>query len=130
MSNRLQSDKLCCPHCGSYYSSGLTDWNYPEWKVTTQYGSVVFKSRSQARIFDLLWRKQGIKGLTRERIVDIIYADDPDGGPELHYVSQEFMRMRKLLIPTGIAIKRGFSGGEGYSLVFVNPAEAAKYHNG
>lgn len=119
MSNRL----IACPHCG-YDPSKLTDWNFSEWKITTEYGIVNLKSQLQASMFDLFWRKQGIKGLNRNRIIEIIYADDIDGGTEPANITHEIARIRKLVEIVGIHIRRGFTGGEGYSLMFTTPEQA------
>lgn len=125
MSGITEAAKLFCPHCGSLYAPvKTTQWNITEWKLTNEFGTVIFKSLLQSKVFDLLWRKQGIRGLTRQRIIDIIYMDDLDGGPEPDTITHEMMRMRKLLVIVGIFLKRGFSGGEGYSLVFLTPEQA------
>ena len=114
----------CCPNCG-YDTSKITEWDFSEWRITTQYGSVILKSMLQARIFDLLWRKQGTKGLTRERIKDIIYMNDPNGGPECEQALRKVInRIRILVESVGIHVKRGYAGGEGYSLIFTNPQQA------
>lgn len=123
---RLQS-KLTCPHCGSLYEpEGLTNWNFTEWSIVTQFGKVIFKSLVQAKIFDLLWRKQSMKGLTRERIIDIVYQDDISGGVTANTVGMCIIRMRKLLVNVGIFIKKGNTHGVGYSLIFTTPEEAIK----
>lgn len=114
-----------CPTCGQDYQPKINDtWNFPEWRITTQFGSVTLKSNLQAKVFDLLWRKQGIKGLNRQRILDIIYLNDIDGGPEIHTMTSEMMRLRKLIEVVGIHVKRGYSGGEGYSLIMMTPEQA------
>ena len=117
---------VCCPRCG-FNSSTTTEWNYSEWRITTQFGSWVFKSNLQAKVFDLLWRKQGMKGLTRARICEIIYLDDINGGPENdRNISKVIHRMRRDLISVGIWLKRGYTGGEGFSLIFMTPEQARK----
>lgn len=114
-----------CPTCGQNYQPKVIDtWNFSEWKLTNQFGSVTLKSNLQAKVFDLLWRKQGIKGLNRQRILDIIYLDDIDGGPDISTMTSEMMRLRKLIEVVGIHVKRGYSGGEGYSLIMMTPEQA------
>lgn len=121
MSNRL----TICPHCGQPTQPKLTDWNYSEWRITTQFGSVELKSLLQTKIFDLLYRRQGVRGLTRERIKDIIYVDDVNGGPECEQALRKVInRIRIEIEKVGIHLKRGYAGGEGYSLIFTNPVQA------
>lgn len=121
------SDRQLCPHCHQSWQPKL-EWDFSEWRITTQFGSVIFKSILQAKVFDLLYRKQGMRGLTRERIVEIIYMDDLNGGPEdsQRYMSRVIHTIRAQLISVGIWLKRGFTGGEGYSLIFMTPEQAGK----
>ena len=116
-----------CPHCGQPWQQQITNWDFSEWRITTQFGSLVLRSPLQVKVFDLLWRKQGIKGITRERLIEIIYIDDLNGGPSLDAISQMISRLRKNLISVGIYLQCGQGQSrEGYSLVFMTPEQARK----
>lgn len=115
-----------CPHCQQPWQP-KTEWDFSSWRITTQFGSIVLRSPLQVKVFDLLWRKQEIKGITRERLIEIIYADDIDGGPSLDAVSQMISRLRKNLISVGIYLQCGQGQSrEGYSLVFMTPDQAKR----
>lgn len=112
-----------CPHCQQPYQP-KDIWDFSSWKITTQFGSIVLKSKQQVNIFDLLWRKQGMRGLTRERLIDIIYTNDINGGPTAWAISQMVSKLRKDLITVGIYLQRGNKSNEGYSLIFMTPEQA------
>jgi len=114
-----------CPHCGQPWQP-KTEWNYSSWCITTQFGTVVLTGELQVKIFDILWRKQNIKGLTRDRIKDIIYADDIKGGPEGYWtIYQAIKLLRRAIASVGICIQAAQGRSrEGYSLVFMTPEQA------
>lgn len=111
---------MLCPCCGQERPEETT-WDPERWRLTTKHGSVTLRGSCEKRIFDLLWRKRGVYGLTRQRIVDVAYADDEDGGPELGAIAQAMGRLRRLVGPIGVVVVGGTTGGLGYSLKFGDP---------
>jgi hypothetical protein len=66
------------------------------------------------RIFDAVAKSPGISA---ERLREIVWADDPNGGPEdrkcLHvHVHQ----LNKLLLPFGLMVRAPFGAGAGYRI--------------
>jgi hypothetical protein len=73
----------------------------------------------QTRILSAVWRGRGLP-VSAERIFDVMYADDPDGGPELPKMYAAFKeglhRLRGKLEGSGIGIvNSGYR--KGYRLV-------------
>ncbi len=113
-----------CPCCGQALPNEAS-WNPEARRVTTKHGSVVLLgSDRRAAIFNLLWERRGKVGLTRMRIIEIIYADDADGGPEGGAITNTMRRLRLQVAPLGIEIRRGRADGRGYSLVVTDPDSA------
>jgi hypothetical protein len=76
-------------------------------------------SNFQARILQAVWRGKG-HPVPTERIFDVMYADDPDGGPSRSAMYNSFKvalcRLRKQIEGTGIGVENvGY--GRGYRLV-------------
>lgn len=116
-----------CPCCGQSIAPTKIGWDFTEWRITTEFGSVELRSLLQTKIFDLFYRRQGVRGLTRDRIKDIVYADDINGGPECERALEKVIqRVRKEVEKVGIHVKRGYAGGDGYSLIFTTPEQAEK----
>lgn len=115
-----------CPHCGQPTQPKTTDWNYSEWRITTQFGSIVLTAELQVKIFDILWRKQNIKGITRERLMDILYINEINGGPQGYWgLNKAIQKLRAKLLDVGIFIQAANGRSrEGYSLIFTTPEQA------
>jgi|SRR6516162_11699329 hypothetical protein len=90
-------------------------------KICSQCGQVIAPKglrlpRIKARIFDAVQRRPGI---TAEELRGVVWADDPNGGPEdrkvLHvHVSQ----LNQLLVEYGICVR---SAGGGYQIRDMRP---------
>lgn len=112
-----------CTCCGAII--GEIDWIKEEWRVRTQYGFAILKSKEAVEIFDVLWRYRTKHGLTASRLIDIAYANDRDGGPEQSGLMMSIKRLRAQLTPLGLAINSGDTGGDGYQLIITTPEKAA-----
>jgi DNA modification methylase len=77
-------------------------------------GLAVTLSPLKARIFDVLWRNWRTGRLiTRDQMMDLVYANDPNGGPESeNIISVQVGLTREAIAPFGLTIK----GRIGYSL--------------
>lgn len=73
-------------------------------------------SEMQARILKPVWRAKG-EYIPTERLIDFLYADDPDGGPLNARGSFQIIlrQLRAKLAPFGVKIKSRYSVG--YRLV-------------
>ena len=103
-----------CPCCGRQLSenSGM-HWD-ADTRALTYRGHCLRLSRIRAAIFDAMWRNRGKRVLTLQQMMDTVYADDPNGGPESdNIISVQVNQMKKLLAPFGLSI----SGYKGYSLI-------------
>lgn len=110
-----------CPCCGATLDvRGDVIWNAAAGTVQTPY-AVARLTVHQAAIFDALWKSRGARRLTRERLIDVIYVDDPDGGTNVNSIAMAVMRLRVALSPLGIEIVGGTSSGEGYRLRSTKP---------
>jgi DNA-binding response OmpR family regulator len=70
------------------------------------------------RIYDYIAKHP--EGVTREQILDFVWADDIDGGPEFkNIVSVHIEKMRPILIEIGLTITRSRGPGSTYRLVAV-----------
>ncbi len=74
---------------------------------------------SQALVLEAIWRGRGLPVMP-ERIFDVMYKDDPDGGPGQAKMYREFKvalcHLRKRLVGSGVAIENcGYR--RGYRLV-------------
>lgn len=110
----MGSDQCRCPTCGALKveGDGIT-WDREGWTLSTSVGSVRLRGIVQVEMFDLLYRRRGTRGLTGSRIIDAIYADDPDGGIRDHTLVQNMNRLRGMVAPIGVLID---GGRQGYSL--------------
>lgn len=95
-----------CPACGQPLSRHSLQ--------PSQVRDVAGLSEFQLRIFDRLNRRFGAWVQTR-LVVDYLYADDPDGGPESanKVLNVEAHSMRRKLRPFGLTVRGKSSGGTG-----------------
>lgn len=99
------------------------EWRPEEWRVATRFGSAVFGGWRQVQVFDLLYKKRGTRGLTIERIIDIVCADDRDGSVCAGTMKTTIKAMRRTVEPAGVRIVAGTpSGRDGYSLAVAAPS--------
>lgn len=80
-------------------------------------GRAVVLTRSEAVIFDIVWRAKGHPVRTAS-IADALYAHDPNGGPLKpgNMIAQSMHRVRPALATLGVAV-RGAKGIGQYRLV-------------
>lgn len=65
--------------------------------------SLFYKSPIKQAIFDFI---RTHPGCTRNQIINSVYADDPNGGPEnVSIISAHLQQMRPTLTAAGIAIR-------------------------
>ena len=68
------------------------------------------------RIYDFVKNHPG--GSNRNQIIDAVYADDPDGGPEhAATISMHVYQMRRVLNPLGLTITSPRGRGASFRLV-------------
>ena len=108
----------CCPTCGSPLSDHAS-WNLEDRSLIAN-GIVVRFTKTEARIFDTLWRWRSRGPVPdREALMQMVYADDADGGPNsFENLSVLLIKVRKKLKGSGFAIPRAYGRPRiGYRLV-------------
>lgn len=81
--------------------------------LPTPYPKGVRLPKVQLAIFEAI-RKAGKHGIARARVREVVYADDPEGGPEFdNVISVHVQRINKALNPAGLKIQS--SRGRGNS---------------
>ena len=111
-----------CPRCG--YVPENIDWSISDWVVSTKYGDVTLAGKQQVELFCIL--QSNNRGLTRNRIVDLMYGQRIDGGVSWEAIGVAVSRLRVKLAPIGVTIAFGNNQGTGYSMKLVTPQEADK----
>jgi len=102
---------LPCPCCGGDVTNATVE-------MVLQHVQVLPDTR-EARILELLWKSKGL-AVPTARIFDVMFADDPGGGPGNNnalYNSLKFtlLRLRRKLEGSGVSIlSAGY--GRGYRL--------------
>jgi hypothetical protein len=95
----------CCPSCGQIIAPQNPFDGQPV----------------KARIYDFIAKRSG--GVTTEELMEHIYADDPDGGPDSpKAIAVHISRMNDVLIPLGLRIASSLGRGAVYRLWTVNEA--------
>lgn len=99
------TDQGCCPTCGAALREETLRWNVETRTFVSGAAAVRFTPR-EAMVFDALWRARHNGGIqTRERFIQLAYADDIDGGPTADQVlSVHLTHMRKKLEGSGYTI--------------------------
>lgn len=93
-----------CAICG-----GDVEFEHAPRKLLVQSG--VTLGTAQWKILDTLLKRPG--GVHESVLWDVLYADDPDGGPESHTIKEFLKRLRARLEPWGWTItKRHSSNAE------------------
>jgi DNA-binding response OmpR family regulator len=113
VSRELQS---ICPCCGQSTQSSSLQWNDSGKTLIGPSGALSLTTR-EGDVFSVLWNER-LSGrfLSREEIMDQVYALDPNGGPEGDNIISVYMsRLRKKIAPFGLRIIN--SWGIGYRLV-------------
>lgn len=103
-----------CPCCGRPVSE-LADlkWNVGA-RALVGHGMAVVLSPLRSRMFDLLWKRFGTGQLThKSKMMDELYSEDPNGGPESdNIISVQVIHLRKQIEPFGLTVR----GRGGYAL--------------
>jgi len=98
---------MTCPYCQNL--AGDLTWD-AEARILIGRGASVRLSRLQAKVFDLLWsrRNRGISLSARE-MMDLVYADDPSGGPESENIVSVVIatHLKPKLTAFNLTIERG-----------------------
>lgn len=95
-----------CPCCNQPLPETDVQWN-AQTRTVLRGGKAVSLAPVQARFFDVLWRARPER-VPREAIVQRVYADDINGGPESpNQVSVLAWLLRKKLAPIGVTIAHG-----------------------
>jgi len=72
---------------------------------------------TKRRILDAVQRHPGINA---ERLRDLVWQDDPGGGPECrHTLYVHVNQLNRRLAPAGIAVRAARGGSAGYRIVSV-----------
>ncbi|MDP1587299.1 MAG: helix-turn-helix domain-containing protein, partial [Prosthecobacter sp.] len=103
-----------CPCCGQTIApANAPKWNENSRTIVVGDGVAVL-TPMQARMFSMLWRAwPSGRLISVEQMMNHLYADDPNGGPEYHNtVSVQISHMRKKLEPLGLTIR----GRHGYAI--------------
>jgi hypothetical protein len=98
---------MTCPYCQNI--AGDLVWD-SEARILRGRGAMVRMSRMQAKVFGALWdrRHRGVQ-LSNREMIDLVYADDPSGGPESENICGVIIaqQIKPKLGPFGITIERG-----------------------
>lgn len=111
-----------CPCCGQHLPL-LADLRWcVDSRALTGYGSAVILSPLRSKIFNVLWRSWRTgRIISRSEMTDIVYADDPNGGPESeNIISVQMGVLRKDIERFGLTVR----GRIGYTLAYVERAAA------
>lgn len=73
-------------------------------------GVAVRFTKTEAKVFDALWRRRSSGAVPdRDALMQIVYADDADGGPNsFETLSVMLIKVRKKLKGTGFAIPHAY----------------------
>lgn len=117
-----------CPHCGHLILDEAPEilWNQHTRQISTRFGSVTIAEISLFPVLELLFNKRHTYGLTVERIIEILFMNDPDGGVCEAAIRVRLRRLRRALCPIGLAITNNCHGG-GYRLVLWDPDRAIEH---
>jgi len=105
--------KLTCPHCHQAIPqpSGIIA---DELRGEIRYnGAVAFVPPAEFELFVFLLARIG-RAVTKEGILDELYAIRPDAAPEIKIIDVFVCKLRKKLKPLGLDLKTHW--GRGYSL--------------
>lgn len=116
------TDHCCCPTCGAKLEKQFA-WSDADRTFTTPIGRARF-TKIHAAIFNAIWRagKGGIHD--RERFMEAVYGDRPEGGPEgFNTLSVHLIRLRERLEPVGYTITHNMGNPRrGWRLVKIEEA--------
>lgn len=111
------------PHPPDALGGRVAHWDFESGTFTSHLGSVRFSHR-KAVFIEVLYRARNRGGIhSRKSLMETVYADDPDGGPEWACgVSVHLNQIRRRLEPLGWTItKSGRVSRASYQLI---PLEA------
>lgn len=112
---REPTDK--CPCCGGQLPGSELQWLTPQKREPrhNQYasgilvgsGKALVLTRTESAIFDVLWTaRHMLEGMSRDAIVERIWRDRADGGPNYQNVVNQYVyHIRAMIEPFGITIK-------------------------
>lgn len=112
-----------CPCCGRRVDK-LADlrWN-GEARTLAGKGKALVLPKLRSRIFDVLWKRFPAGQLThKSKMMEAMYGDDPNGGPDSdNIISVQVMHLKNQIKPFGLSVK----GRGGYLLVTVEAQRAS-----
>jgi DNA-binding response OmpR family regulator len=105
----MSASSISCPCCNNPIRSPSFELIVDHYEISPQ----------SARVLEAVWKGKGVP-VPSERILDHIWADDPDGGPvgakRYRYFQWSLHELRKRLEGSGLAVvNAGY--GCGYQLV-------------
>lgn len=105
-----------CPVCNGPLLDRPLTW-FPEARALIVGDKALIFNKYPARIFDALWSAmQRGAGLTGNQLLDLVYFDDPSGGPDSGTIAISVMihRMRRQLNSLGLFITSPRGKGEAF----------------
>jgi len=102
-----------CPHCGH----PMRDWLHVR-NLPIQGEDFPRLRRHQKEIFEAV-QKAGKNGIHSERLFDLLYGHDPDGGPDFTTLAAIVAHLNRKLKPYGMKVFAGRNGDRIYRLVKV-----------
>jgi hypothetical protein len=84
---------------------------------------IIVGGRIRQRVLDYVAKSAGV---TTQQIMDHVYADDPNGGPDsVNVITSTVRHINKRIKPYGLRIKGSGGPGSTYSLVRLEPEALA-----
>ena len=98
---------ICCPHCRQMFAVTADD--------------IGIQGRVERRYYEVIARRP--HGITSEELTNIVYAEDPNGGPtSFSIVKATVFRLNQKLKPLGLKIASTKGRGARFKLQDANAA--------
>jgi DNA-binding response OmpR family regulator len=106
--------QFACPCCGRKLEEDSSlRWDKDS-KTVSRHGKALRLSRYRSIMFDYLWNARGKHVISVEQMMDRVYADHEDGGPESDNTMRvQVCHLKRQLKQLGLTI----SGRSGYSII-------------
>jgi hypothetical protein len=94
-----------CPCCGAPFRASARIKIIQRDRLIIRNGKSAQLTPTEMKIFNVIYSTPD--ALDRYKLVDLVYADDPNGGPEhTHSCESMLTLIRRKLFPLGLTIKR------------------------